>query len=181
MVKKKLALLLPVVIVTIIVVFFKFTLDNKETITQANIKQKPFPAFALKDLQDKHLLNEEIFLEQQYTLLNVWASWCVVCKTEHPFLLKLAEQGINIVGLNYRDNNKSALAVLNNTGDPYRHVIFDKQGGLALDLGVVGTPETYLVNQQGIIVARFNGVLTEKVWKVIFEPNISKINNSKGS
>ena len=178
---KKLTLLLPTLIVAVVVAFLVMALKNKDTNDQTNIQPKAFPTFVLNDLQTQQILTEKLFEQQKYTLLNIWASWCVVCKTEHPFLVELAEQGINIVGLNYRDNSQSAIAVLKKTGNPYQRVIYDEQGSLALNLGVVGTPETYLVDQQGMIIARFNGVLTENIWETIFATRITSLTNKKGS
>jgi len=178
---KKLVLLVPTIIVTLVVIFLISALNNKDTINQANIEHKAFPKFVLNELTSNQAISEQIFVQQEYALLNIWASWCVVCKTEHPFLLTLANQGIHIIGLNYRDNQQAALSVLEKTGNPYQQVIFDEKGALALDLGVVGTPETYLVNQQGIIIARFNGVLTESVWETIFADPINELSHNKGS
>ncbi|MFA0464895.1 DsbE family thiol:disulfide interchange protein, partial [Vibrio sp. 10N.261.45.F1] len=103
--------------------------------------------------------------QHPYQLVNVWASWCGICKTEHAFLLELQKEGIPIVGLNYRDNPGAALNVLSNDGNPYATVISDPQGKLALELGVIGTPETYLVDAEGQIVKKLLGVINESVWR----------------
>jgi len=184
---KKLTLLMPTFIVAILITFLMMALNNKDATKQTPIQHKAFPDFQLPALATGEQLTESLFteplftesLESGYRLLNVWASWCVVCKTEHDFLMKLAAQNIDIVGLNYRDNNHSASLLLNKMGNPYQQVIVDQQGSLALDLGVVGTPESYLVNNQGMIVARFNGVLTEQVWATVFAPNMKATINKK--
>lgn len=172
---KKLILILPTLIVAVMITLLLLGLADKGELKNASSQPKPFPSFQLNELQTGEQLTETLFTQQtndQYRLLNVWASWCIVCATEHPFLVTLAEQGVNIIGLNYRDKEKAASAVLSNTGDPYQQIIFDPNGKLALDLGVIGTPETYLVNKQGLIIGRYNGVLTATIWTSIFKPLI---------
>jgi len=114
----------------------------------------------IADLKTK---SNQLF-QQEYQLVNVWASWCGVCRKEHAYLNQLEQQGIPIIGLNYRDRRSGALNYLGQLGNPYSDVIFDPKGVLSLDLGVVGTPETYLVNQGGEIVYKHLGVLNQQVW-----------------
>ncbi|WP_022943042.1 DsbE family thiol:disulfide interchange protein [Psychromonas hadalis] len=174
---KKLTLLLPSLVVVAMVILLIMGLNSKNSAKNERMQPKTIPSFELSNLYTDKPLTEALFINQQndYKLLNVWASWCVVCKIEHPFLITLAEQGVNIVGLNYRDNQQSAISLLAKTGSPYQQVIFDGKGKLALDLGVIGTPETYLINKHGMIIARFNGVLTPKTWENIFKPLIKEI------
>jgi len=156
---------------------FLLALNNKENDNQVKVKAKPFPSFSLTELQSGQLITESIFKNRprgEYTLLNVWASWCSACKSEHPFLLKLAEQGINIVGLNFRDDPQTAKSLLNKTGNPYQQIIVDDKGKLAIDLGVIGTPESYLIDKQGLIVTRVNGVLNQFIWDKQLQPFFNK-------
>ena len=141
-------------------------LETKESTTSSAMVGEAIPAFELPELTDTSMiLTESLFEKTPLTLLNVWASWCGICKTEHQFLHQLKEQGISIIGLDYRDDRIAAKQVLEQTGSPYQAVIFDPRGSLAMDLGVYGTPTTFLVNQQGIILHRFTGALDEKKWK----------------
>ncbi|OCH15265.1 DsbE family thiol:disulfide interchange protein [Aliivibrio sp. 1S128] len=141
-------------------------LETKESTTSTAMVGQPIPAFELPEVMDTSiLLDESLFQQQPLTLLNVWAAWCGICKTEHQFLHQLKEQGVNIIGLDYRDDRIAAKQVLEQTGSPYQAVIFDPSGSLAMDLGVYGTPTTFLVNQQGIILHRFTGALDEKKWQ----------------
>lgn len=176
---KKIALFLPSLLVAVIVIILMAALNNKDNINPTNGQQKTFPLFTLTDLKTEYPLSEKIFSQQPVTLVNVWASWCVVCKQEHPFLVELASQGIHIVGLNYRDKRQSAHSLLDKMGDPYQVIIFDPQGKLSLNLGVIGTPENYLINQDGVIISRFNGVLTQQVWSELFASKIIGL-NTKG-
>ena len=109
-------------------------------------------------------------LEGQVSLLNVWATWCVACRVEHPYLKQLAQQGIPLFGINYKDNDVAAQRWLDELGDPYRFNIADHEGTLGLDLGVYGAPETYLVDATGVIRYRHVGVVDERVWKTVLEP-----------
>ncbi|NNL57759.1 MAG: DsbE family thiol:disulfide interchange protein, partial [Pseudomonadales bacterium] len=98
-------------------------------------------------------------------LLNVWATWCIACRAEHAYLNQLADSGITIYGLNYKDERDAATQWLARLGNPYRLNIFDHQGRLGLDLGVYGAPETYVLDTEGIIRYRHVGVMNEQVWR----------------
>ena len=111
-------------------------------------------------------------------VLNVWASWCITCLVEHPFLTKLSEQNIQIIGLNYKDSNSKASAWLEKYGNPYLFSIYDPRGDLAFDLGVTGAPESYLiVNNQ--VIGHIQGEMNQRKWDTIFLPLIQKA--KKGS
>lgn len=154
-------------IAALLLVFGTLTYALQDDSSQNNtaLLNQSVPSFTLTALKQSDLqLDQNVFHRKGYSLLNVWASWCGVCKQEHSFLLELKNRGIDIVGLNYRDVRKDALDILENDGDPYQEVIFDPNGNLALDLGVIGTPETFLVNKDGIIIKRISGVLDNNVW-----------------
>ena len=104
-------------------------------------------------------------LRGQVTLLNFWGSWCFVCVQEHPFLQKLASQGINLVGVNYRDERDDALEWLGKHGNPYQQVLADSDGRFAIELGVYGAPETYLVDKRGTIRYKRVGMVTAAIWR----------------
>ncbi len=147
-------------------------INNKDMRSFSDLKMKghPVPAFHLKALETNTQLNQDLFT-QSWSLLNVWASWCSSCKGEHDFLMALfKEKKIKIIGLNYRDQQNAAKAVLKETGNPYHEVIFDPKGQFALELGSTVTPETYLIDPQGIIQFRFRGPLNETVWQSYFVP-----------
>ena len=160
-----------VVILAIISLSMVFTQDGHEP----KLENKPLPAFSLQRL-DTSGTADETLLTGKLQLLNVWASWCAVCKSEHDFLLQLAEQqDVSIVGLNYRDNRQAAVRELNQSGNPYQAVLYDPKGVLALDLGVYGTPESYLIDSTGTIRYRYLGALDENVWQREFVPVIKML------
>lgn len=160
-----------IVLALIVVLAFLFALDSKQKTTTVSTQQRAFPEFTSTALANsegtrgQQELTRTDITEHPYQLVNVWASWCGICKTEHAFLLKLHDKGIPIVGLNYRDNSAGAINVLSNDGNPYSKVISDPQGKLALELGVIGTPETYLVDADGQIIKKLLGVINESVWQ----------------
>ena len=129
---------------------------------------QPFPPFTQRVLISGAELTEQALLPGP-ALVNVWATWCYSCRVEHPFLLQLAERGVPIFGLNYKDDSSKALDWLAQLGDPYRLNIFDADGLVGLDLGVYGAPETYVIDEKGQIVHRHVGVLDARVFARDFQ------------
>ncbi|KTC67955.1 cytochrome C biogenesis protein [Legionella birminghamensis] len=132
-------------------------------------------AFNLPDLQqDERSFSPELF-RGQIAILNVWASWCEACTIEQVFLMDLAAQGVKIYGLNYKDNPKDARNWLHEWGNPYTAIGEDLNGKVAMELGVYGTPETFLIDQQGIIRFRHVGILDQQSWATEFLPRMEKL------
>lgn len=141
-------------------------------------KGQPVPAFSLPDLHQPDKMITAADLQGQPMLVNVWATWCPSCHVEHPYLLKLArENGVSIVGLNYKDEREAAKEWLARLEDPYIFSIYDEEGRLGLDLGVYGAPETYIVDANGIIRYRHVGVVDEKVWETVLSPIIASFDS----
>ena len=141
---------------------------------------KLLPAFKLTSLQDESSVFVSADMQGQVALLNVWASWCASCVQEQGFLLQLAQQGVKIYGLNYKDDPMDAKQWLTAWGNPYVKTGMDRDGRVAIDLGVYGAPETFLVDQHGMIRYRHTGVLTKTVWKQVFMPQIHRLLQSPG-
>lgn len=141
---------------------------------------QPLPGFDLPVLgQEQRVKRDDVIGD--VALFNVWATWCVSCRVEHPFLTELAERGVPIYGINYKDVDAQALSWLQELGDPYRLSIVDAEGSLGLDLGVYGAPETYVVDADGIIRYRFVGVVDERVWRDILQPIVLELQRESGS
>lgn len=138
---------------------------------------KPAPAFTLTHLADAHKQFSPKDLKGQVWLLNVWASWCVSCRQEHPLLVDFSKQGRNvpIVGLNYQDQREAGLKWLSQHGDPYQLTAFDADGRVGMDLGVYGVPETFLVDKQGRIRFRHAGPITPELLKGKLQPLIEEL------
>tara|TARA_Y100001956_G_scaffold71682_1_gene76583 strand:+ start:8092 stop:8625 length:534 start_codon:yes stop_codon:yes gene_type:complete len=126
---------------------------------------RQFPSLPVSVFATDTLVQSDTLFIHDYQLVNVWASWCGVCKAEHSFLNQLASMGVPLIGLNYRDQKSSAQNYLAAKGNPYQQVMFDPKGALGIDLGIVGTPETYVVNRQGEIVYKHFGLLNQTAWK----------------
>lgn len=125
---------------------------------------QPFPAFALTSLDDGAPLGRQALLGKP-ALVNVWGTWCVACRDEHPTLARLAEQGVVIHGINYKDDSAAARRWLRQLHNPYQVNVSDPQGTLGLDLGVYGAPETFLIDAQGVVRYKHVGIVDEQVWQ----------------
>jgi len=125
---------------------------------------KPAPAFSLPLLGNQTTHFSPADLHGQRWILNVWASWCVACRVEHPILNEIARKtDIVLVGLNYKDQPLDAQEWLNQRGDPYRTIPMDMQGDAGIDWGVYGVPETFVINEEGIIIYKHTGPISAKI------------------
>jgi cytochrome c biogenesis protein CcmG/thiol:disulfide interchange protein DsbE len=142
---------------------------------------KPVPEFSLPPLAALRTATSAIpglastDLTGQVTVVNVWASWCGPCRTEHPQLQALAEQpGLVVVGINYKDTTENAVRFLNELGNPYSRVGVDATGRTAVDWGVYGVPETFIVDATGKIAFKFTGPITPAALTEQILPQIAK-------
>jgi cytochrome c biogenesis protein CcmG/thiol:disulfide interchange protein DsbE len=135
---------------------------------------KPAPQFSLPDLKDPKLtVSTADLTKSPFTLFNVWGTWCVECRQEHPFLVELSKRTkIPIYGLDWKDDRKSALAWLADLGDPYTKIGFDQRGDAAINWGVYGAPETFLIDKSGTVLLKHIAPMTPEVWEQKFLPII---------
>lgn len=166
--------LIPLLVFAILVIFLWRGLSLEPRKLPSMQVGKLLPSFHLSALEGGQMFTPEI-LKGQVALLNVWASWCEACVEEQVFLMRLARQDVPIYGLNYKDNTVNAQRWLNEWGNPYQAVGEDKDGRVAIDLGVYGAPETFLIDKKGIIRYRHIGILNEKTWKSAFLPRIKQL------
>jgi cytochrome c biogenesis protein CcmG/thiol:disulfide interchange protein DsbE len=137
---------------------------------------KPAPAFELPLLQqpDKRFSQKDML--GTVWVMNVWASWCPPCLVEHPVVSELARSGIApVVGLNYKDAREDALPWLKRNGDPFKVTVFDAAGRIAIDYGVYGVPETYVIDRQGVIRYKHIGPLTPQITQKKLRPLIEEL------
>lgn len=176
--KKK--LYLPLIIFLALVAAFLVQLqrnaqgDDPKTLESALVG-KPVPAKTLPDLLSTKTFDESLFKQGKPLLLNVWATWCPTCYAEHQYLNHLAKQGVPIIGLDYKDNSEKAVKWLHDLGNPYQVVLKDEKGSFALDLGVYGAPETFIVDGKGVIHYRYAGDVNERVWQEKLQPIYQKL------
>lgn len=123
---------------------------------------RPAPAVVLTPLGGKPAWGDAELRAGEVTLVNFWASWCAPCRAEHPILTELAAEGITVLGVNYKDPADKAQAFLAELGNPYARIGADAEGRMALDWGLYGVPETFVVAGDGTVVLRFAGPITRQ-------------------
>lgn len=137
---------------------------------------RPVPAFTLPTLAAPEVSLAAQDLKGKVWLLNVWASWCVACRAEHPLLVDLAKTGaVPIYGLNYKDKREDALRWLGNYGNPYQASLSDTSGLVGIDLGVYGVPETFVIDRNGLIRYKHTGPVTAEALRDTILPLIGKL------
>lgn len=171
---KRWMMLLPLAAFLLLAVFLYKGLFLKPDELPSAMIGKAFPAFSLQTVQGGRTLTEAD-LRGRPALVNVWGTWCPSCKVEHPYLNQLAEQGVVIHGINYKDDNAAAQQWLAEFHNPYQLDIDDAQGTLGLDLGVYGAPETFLIDAQGIIRYKHVGVVDASVWREQLAPRYRQL------
>ncbi len=136
---------------------------------------KQAPPVVLTQLGDKESFDDAVLRDGEVKLVNFWASWCAPCRVEHPNLSRLSEEeGVPIYGVNYKDAPDNALGFLAELGDPYAATGADPDGRMAINWGLYGVPETYVVDGDGTILLRFAGPVTERVIREQIGPAIDK-------
>lgn len=168
--------LLPLAIFVVLVVFLAVGLKLNPREVPSPLIGKPAPAFNLPQLKDPSKTFSPQELRGRVWLLNVWASWCVSCREEHPVLIELARTGeVPLYGLNYKDKREDALAWLKEMGDPYTLSAVDGDGRVGIDYGVYGVPETYVIDKNGIIRFKQIGPVTPQIVKDKILPLVKEL------
>jgi len=155
--------ILPLVVFLVLAGFLYVGLGLDPHEVPSPLIDKPAPAFTLPQLHDSTKNFSQSEMKGKVWLLNVWSSWCVSCKEEHPLLLSLAQQNIvPIYGLDYKDKKEDAEGWLNQAGNPYTLNVMDRDGRVGINYGVYGVPETYVIDKQGIIRYKQIGPVTNE-------------------
>jgi cytochrome c biogenesis protein CcmG, thiol:disulfide interchange protein DsbE len=171
--------LLPLGIFIVIAVFLGIGLGLDPREVPSPLINKPAPAFSLPQLQQPTQSFSHADMKGKVWLLNVWASWCVACRDEHPVLVEFARTGqVPIVGLNYKDERADGLRWLSQFGDPYRLSVYDREGRVGIDYGVYGVPETFLIDKNGIIRYKRIGVVTPEILRDKILPMVKELNGN---
>lgn len=162
----------PIVVFICIIFIFLYHLiinNNSSELPSVLINQKAPKFETLSLLSDKNFLYEKEF-NNNLKIVNFFASWCVPCSAEHKYIDQLSkEKGIKVIGINYKDDPIKALKWLNNLGNPYSDVAIDSKGDIAIDWGVYGIPETFIVNYNNIIKYRLAGPITKKNYNALYQ------------
>ncbi len=155
--------LIPFAVFVAVAGFFAAGLRLDSTLVPSPLIGKPAPAFELPVLDGNNLTLSTAQLSGGFWVLNVWASWCVACRDEHAILVDLAQRGVPIAGLNYKDEAENARRWLRDWGDPYFVTVVDRDGDAAIDWGVYGVPETFVIDAQGVIRYKHIGPISTEV------------------
>ncbi|MGP4864250.1 DsbE family thiol:disulfide interchange protein [Psychrobacter sp. T6-5] len=177
----KLWFLIPLVIFIGLVAMLYMRLGKPTDIVTNTALERPVPAFELPLLSDTSRIMTNDNLPDEPFLMNIWGSWCPTCIIEHPFLMKLEERGVNLVGVNYKDDIGNALGYLNKGGDPFSMSIQDLSGQFALDLGLTGAPETFVVDGEGVIRQHIIGEVNESNWQSRIAPCLMVLNDANNN
>ena len=168
--------LIPLGIFIVLVGFLAVGLRLNPREVPSPLIDKPAPAFTLPELTDPQRMFSEKDMLGKVWLLNVWASWCVSCREEHPVLVAFSKRNIvPVYGLNYKDDRKDALAWLARLGDPYTMSIMDRDGRIGINYGVYGVPETYVIDKQGVIRYKQIGPVTPEILDAKIVPLVRKL------
>ncbi len=167
---------LPVIVFAVLVAFLAIGLKLDPREVPSPLVNKAAPAFKLPLLAQPEAMLTPADLRGKVWLLNVWASWCVSCRVEHPLLVELAKTGtVPIYGLNYKDKRLDAMQWLRERGDPYLQSLSDTDGRVGIDYGVYGVPETFVIDREGVIRYKQIGPLTPESLRDTILPLVRKL------
>ena len=159
--------LLPLGVFALLVVVLAIGVSRApdKSVIPSALLDRPAPQFVLPQLGSAADFDSRR-MQGQWYLLNVWGTWCVGCRTEHDMLLEIQQQGrLPIVGLNWKDEDGAAVQWLQELGNPYAYVALDREGRVAIDWGVYGAPESFLIDPAGVVVYKHVGPITAEVWQ----------------
>ncbi len=171
--------LLPLLVFVLLAGFLAVGLKRDPRAIPSPLIDKPAPGFSLPQLHAPEQRVAAADLRGQVWLLNVWASWCVACRQEHPLLVELSKTGqVKMYGLNYKDKRADALGWLAKLGDPYVQSMSDTEGLVGIDFGVYGVPETFVIDKQGVIRHKHTGPVTADALREVLLPLVAKLEKS---
>ena len=165
--------LLPLGLFLLVVLVLGFALSRDPARLPTEMLDRPFPDFTLSTLFDPDDIITEDVIQGEITLINVFGSWCSACVQEHPKLMEIGRRGeIRLIGLDWRDTREKGRRWIERYGNPYDVILFDDSSQLAIDLGVTGAPETYVMDKHGTIRYKHVGIITDRVWAKTLRPLI---------
>ena len=167
---KKQLFIIPFILFLLILLtfFYLLIIERDPSAIPSNLLDKNIPKFETESLLRKERFISSKEFGNEIILVNFFATWCLPCRDEHIYIKRFSnEKEIRIIGINYKDNSKKTIQWLKNLGNPYSNIPIDKNGRIAIDWGVYGIPETFVVSSKGIIKYRHIGPITEKIYKKI--------------
>ena len=173
---------LPVAMFALLGAAFYWGLWYNDDVRPSPLIGKPIPDFALPPIEGRQDGLSSADLRGQVSLVNVWASWCVPCRTENPLMVELAETGtVPIYGINYKDEPREALTFLEELGDPFTRIGADRSGRAIIDWGVYGLPETFVIDAEGRIAYKYVGPFDRRVLEEDILPVVRRLQAESGS
>ncbi|HEY6898168.1 MAG TPA: DsbE family thiol:disulfide interchange protein [Rhodocyclaceae bacterium] len=171
--------ILPLVVLAVLVGFLAVGLRLNPREVPSPLIGRAAPQFKLPQLHVEQANFSPADLRGKVWLFNVWASWCVSCRQEHPVLVEFAKRGVvPVVGLDYKDERGAGLAWLQEHGDPYTLSVMDKDGRVGIDFGVYGVPETFVIDKAGVIRYKHTGPLTQAALDQTIVPLLKELNGA---
>lgn len=171
--------LIPLALFGVLVAFLAVGLQRDPREVPSPLVHKPAPGFQLAQLVEPERKFSPADMKGQVWMLNVWASWCVACRVEHPVLMDLAaSKVVPVVGLDYKDQRGAALKFLSQQGNPYQLSVVDPEGKVGIEYGVYGVPETFLIDKNGVIRHKQIGPITAEALQKTILPLIRELNRS---
>tara|TARA_B100001123_G_C15289522_1_gene1016949 strand:+ start:409 stop:957 length:549 start_codon:yes stop_codon:yes gene_type:complete len=166
-IRNKIMILIPILLLLFLCIFSAIYILQKRNPneTPSALLNKKLPSFSTKSLYNEYVNLSSDNLKKKYTLINFFASWCAPCKIEHPLFFILSDDfpDLFLLGINYKDKKEDAINYLNEDGNPYNFIGVDKEGKLGLEFGVIGLPETFIINNEGKIIYKHLGPLSKKI------------------
>ncbi len=157
-------------VVSFIIIIFFLALSVEKKYSTEKLVGKKIDNFEIKHLYKEEVFNQNNLTNEKYNLINIWASWCMPCKKEHPELMKLKnEETLNLIGVNFKDKKKNADNFLKEMGNPYDVSLVDLDGTKTIIFGVFGVPESILINKEKIVIKKFIGPLSNNDYKDIIK------------
>ncbi len=157
-------------LVSFIIIIFFLALSVEKKYSTEKLVGKKIDNFEIKHLYKEEVFNQNNLTNEKYNLINIWASWCMPCKKEHPELMKLKnEETLNLIGVNFKDKKKNADNFLKEMGNPYDVSLVDLDGTKTIIFGVFGVPESILINKEKIVIKKFIGPLSNNDYKDIIK------------
>ena len=165
--------LIPLIGFVVIAAFLYLSLSSNPRELPSPFLGKAFPDIEVEDFYTGEVISLRDTFRSKITLVNVWASWCPACRAEHQMLMNISKENlVQLIGLDYKDTKADANKMLEVMGNPFDLIVFDPKGKAGLELGVYATPETFLVNRQGVILHKHIGEISKQVWLRDFLPLI---------
>lgn len=173
--------ILPILLFLGLMAFLAFGLKRDPRVLPSELIDRQMPEFALSELHIPEATVSDLDFRGHVSLVNVFGSWCAACFVEHPKLVRLSQrEDFQLIGINWRDDRTAAVAWLERFGDPYDRIAFDPDSELAIDLGVTGAPETFIVDADGRVRYKYVGIITDEAMRDKIDPILRIIAEEAG-